>query len=655
MYLARSRYVATLKALDGILDAPVRRCWTRWQAPADAVVLAWGRKRTGLRAEAFAARTGLPVLHLEDGFLRSLGPGGRFPTYSVCLDDQGIYYDAGRPSRLEQRIPAPLTPDQTARAARLIALWRAERVSKYNHAREYAGALPEAYVLAVDQTFGDGSIRYGMATAASFSRMLEAALDEHPRAKVLLKVHPEVVSGRKRGHFDFSAWGRLDMLIRQGRLQVLADAAHPVRLLEHAQAVYTVTSQMGFEGLLWGRPVRTFGMPFYAGWGLTRDDQPAPARRARLGTASLEQLVHAALLEYPRYVDPETAERCEAERVIAWMGLQRRLREQTPAVVHACGIAPRQRPAVRALLGGAQVQFFDSIFDAPPDCPEQQAPAVRAVGAVRLVPQGTQAYGPAMTLRPAPLKALECADPAGPLCACLEREPGELEALLEVLDFSPALLDRARNLLEQLRGLDVARTTAAQTQWIRPAGCRRVVLAIGDHPYSGMIPGWLQAVRTRETDAYIVYKPASDVLTTSGKQESEARRIRPFCDEIAPCAPLSALLAQVDAVHVLDSTAGFDALLRNLAVHCHGRPFYAGWGLTHDLAPVRRARRLSLEQLVAGALIAFPTYMSRTTGQYTTPERLLHELQHDPHKATPHFRSLHALIEKAGSAARRAR
>jgi len=335
LYLARSRYVATLAALPAILGAPVRRHWQpawlgrrAWGVPPGAVVLAWGRKRTGLRAEAFAARMGLPVLHLEDGFLRSLGPGANYPTYSVCLDNQGIYYDAGQPSRLESLIPIPLTQAQTTRAQGLLEHWRAERVSKYNHAPEYAGALPAAYVLAVDQTYGDGSIRYGMAGPASFHRMLEAALDEHPDATVLLKVHPEVVSGRKRGHFDFSAASRLSRLMRQGRVQALADPAHPVRLLEHARAVYTVTSQMGFEGLLWGKPVRTFGMPFYAGWGLTGDDQPAPPRRARskelAGQITLAHLVHAALLEYPRYVDPDTGAPCEAERVIRWMGDQRR-------------------------------------------------------------------------------------------------------------------------------------------------------------------------------------------------------------------------------------------------------------------------------------------------------------------------------------------
>ena len=40
----------------------------------------------------------------------------------------------------------------------------------------------------------------------------------------------------------------------------------------------------------------------------------------------------------------------------------------------------------------------------------------------------------------------------------------------------------------------------------------------------------------------------------------------------------------------------------------------------------RRRRRLSLNELVAGALIVYPTYVSRGSGRYITPEQVLDEL-----------------------------
>jgi len=52
-------------------------------------------------------------------------------------------------------------------------------VSKYNHLREHCGALPNRFVLVVDQTAGDASIHYGLADPSSFDRMLAAALAEN--------------------------------------------------------------------------------------------------------------------------------------------------------------------------------------------------------------------------------------------------------------------------------------------------------------------------------------------------------------------------------------------------------------------------------------------------------------------------------------------
>jgi capsular polysaccharide export protein len=99
------------------------------------------------------------------------------------------------------------------------------------------------------------------------------------------------------------------------------------------------------------------------------------------------------------------------------------------------------------------------------------------------------------------------------------------------------------------------------------------------------------------------------------------------CNEVVIDIAMGELLTVVDEVHVLTSLTGFEALLRGKTVTCYGQPFYAGWGLTHDLVPLtRRTRRLTLDELVAGALILYPTYVSRTTGKFTTPERALDEL-----------------------------
>ena len=83
----------------------------------------------------------------------------------------------------------------------------------------------------------------------------------------------------------------------------------------------------------------------------------------------------------------------------------------------------------------------------------------------------------------------------------------------------------------------------------------------------------------------------------------------------------------MDALHVLTSLAGFEALLRGVEVHCWGLPFYAGWGLTQDqLDCPRRGRSLPLEALVHGTLIDYPRYVSRDSGWFITPEQAIAEL-----------------------------
>jgi capsular polysaccharide export protein len=588
--------------------------------------LGWGRRKYARRARRVAKARGIPFLCLEDGFLRSVGLGKTEPPLSIVVDDLGIYYDATHPSRLESQIARSLTGEQTARARAMITAWRNGRVSKYNYAPDYAGDLPERYVLVVDQTWGDASISFGMADESSFQRMLDRAIEENQACTVLLKVHPEVLAGRKRGHFD------LESTARRSNVQVIGDDVHPVNLIEHAEAVYVVTSQMGFEGLLWGKPVRTFGMPFYAGWGLTQDELPAPERRRPV---PLENLIHAALIEYPRYVDPETGRRCEAERVVEWMGLQRRMRTRFPNDVYALAFSPWKKPIVRRFFQGNRVHFVDAIDQAPED-------ATLAIWG-----QGHQdEKRRVIRLEDAFLRSVGLgADLIRPLSWVMDSRgmyydataPSELEHALLTTEFPADLSARAKRLRDRIVEGGLTKYNVGVGTWSRPKDALRVVLVPGQVESDASIRyggssirsnmELLQAVREANPSAHVMYKPHPDVLAglrTKGTGEDEALR---WCDEVVTDVAMGTLLSAVDEVHVLTSLAGFEALLRGKKVTCYGQPFYAGWGLTDDRTPpARRTSRLTLDELVAGALILYPTYVSRVTGKFTTAERALDEL-----------------------------
>jgi len=613
-----------------VVGAPACR-----RSPLTAL-LAWGRKPSGKPAEAIARERGLPVWRCEDGFLRSLSLGPDGPPWSLLVDDLGIYYDAHAPSRLEALISQSLTATETHRAKALRHLWQAERVSKYNGARE---TLPpsEPFVLVVDQTRGDLSLRYGMADGESFARMLQTALANHPHCTVLLKIHPDVAAGRKRGYLA-------EAPLTHPRLRICADGGHPTALLERAEAVYVVCSQLGFEALLWGRPVHCFGMPFYAGWGLTRDALPPPPRR-QPHRPSLDQLVHAALVAYPRYIDPHRGQPCGPETLIRAIGLQRRRLQELPAAVEAYGFKPWKQPILRRFLRGSQLRFRRRHAASPPAAP---AVAIWGRDPGRGVARRLQQQPEANLLRIEDgfLRSVGLgANLIAPISWVVDRSgiyydagaPSDLETLLRTHRFDDAERSRGAALRQQLVAAALTKYNLQAPPWRRPPEARRVVLVPGQVESDASIRhgapelrtnlALLQAVRAAEPEAWIVYKPHPDVVAGLRLEGSPQAELQRCCDALLTEGCMDQLLQEVDAVHVLTSLAGFEALLRGVEVHTWGLPFFAGWGLSHDrLSCPRRGRPLQLDELVYAALVAYPRYVSRRSGLFIEPEQAIEEL-----------------------------
>jgi len=193
---------------------------------------------------------------------------------------------------------------------------RARGISKYNHAPRKSGRelgldarRRSGRVLVVDQTDGDCSITYGKASSSSFGQMLNAAIAENPGAEIVVKLHPEVVSGKKKGYL-------VKTKTSSANIRVISEDVNPWSLLEQVDRVYVVTSQLGLEALLAGKDVVCFGAPFYSGWGLTNDRVAIGRRTAR---PSVEQLFAALYFDYCRYVSPETFREITFEEALSWL------------------------------------------------------------------------------------------------------------------------------------------------------------------------------------------------------------------------------------------------------------------------------------------------------------------------------------------------
>ena len=597
-------------------------------------LLAWGRRPSARRVERLGQHWGLPVWHIEDGFLRSLGKGRGDPPLALLIDDLGVHFDATAPSRLEHLITLPLSLDQRVRAQQVQALWCEQRLSKVNPVQD-SPVPEERFVLVVDQSAGDCSIPLGWASPEHFLQMLREALADHPACTVVVKVHPDVIHGRARGHF------RAKDLVHP-RIRLSADGLHPAGLLQRAEAVYVVTSQMGFEALLWGRPVHCFGMPFYAGWGLTHDRLAAPDRRQQ--GVSLEALVHAALIAYPHCIDPHQHKPCSIETLMRAIGLQRRMRALAPKRVQAFGFTPWKQRNLRRFLAGSDVSF-----PMPWMVPGSGMNAV-AVWGRRGKPRVLRAAGrrqlSTLHVEDGFLRSVGLgADLIDPISWVVDGRgmyydatvPSDLEHLLFDGQWSVLQLERAAQLRQRLVGAAITKYNLQAASWQRPNGIQRVVLVVGQVESDASIRfgapglctnlGLLQAVRVAEPEAYLVYKPHPDVtagLCRAGVGEEIAQRC---CDEVLTSGSIDQLFTQIDALHVLTSLAGFEGLLRGVEVHCWGLPFYAGWGLTRDRETCsRRGRSLSLDALVHAALIEYPRYVSRGSGWFITPEQAIDEL-----------------------------
>ena len=278
--------------------------------------LLWGMKNP--------QQTGEHVWRMEDGFIRSVGLGAdlRRPT-SLVLDDAGIYYNGKQSSRLEQLLnTVNLNEYETHRVENLITLVKQSAITKYNVESSDGTdlrqklALPMApsqeIILVTGQFQQDLSMQYGAIDICDNLSLLKKVREQFPQAFIIYKEHPDVYSGVRPGKLDNNTVLQLaDRYVTHTSL---------IELFAVVDRVCTICSLAGFEALIRGVKVSTYGLPFYAGWGLTEDLYSFARRKA---TLSLQQLVYATLVLYPRYVNWNTRQLSTPESTIAQLQSER--------------------------------------------------------------------------------------------------------------------------------------------------------------------------------------------------------------------------------------------------------------------------------------------------------------------------------------------
>jgi capsular polysaccharide export protein len=296
----------------------------------------WGHGMSDGNIESLqtALRDDAEVVLMEDGFIRSCDTwcGKSIPrykeAYSILFDTSAYYFDATRISNLEKMLndfDLVITDEQRAEARRLIDKIVKNKVSKYNHQPiniPLIGRLGVPKVLVVDQSYGDFSIKLGLADDITFEKMLQKAIAENPEADIIVKTHPDTIAG-KRGEKK----GYYQDLQEHDNIYKMTEPINPYSLMDVCDKVYVCTSQFGIEALMTGKEVHVFGMPFYAGWGLTIDEQHLE-RRTNMRT--IEELFYIFYCMYTHWVDPESQSITTIDKVIDKMILLREKYQRDP-------------------------------------------------------------------------------------------------------------------------------------------------------------------------------------------------------------------------------------------------------------------------------------------------------------------------------------
>ncbi|MWN91218.1 capsular polysaccharide biosynthesis protein [Gilliamella sp. Pra-s65] len=629
-------------------------------------VAGWGYRPTTIKARAYATKHLLPFIALEDGFLRSIGLGLEgYPPLSLIADNIGIYYDSRTPSELEILIKDKINLNQYInKSSYALKLIIGEQLSKYNHAPNFCGfkeKIKNKRILVIDQTFGDMAVELGGASQQTFISMLNCAIEENPSSTIYVKTHTDVINGYKKGYLTKIANRKSVILFDQD--------VNSFSLLKHFDKVYVVTSHMGFEALLLGKQVITFGLPWYAGWGVTDDrhkDIQCLQASNRRTQATILELFTASYILYCKYINPYTGKRGTIFDVINYLIKIKSLNNKLRGTINLVGFSfwkkyvllPYLRlPSVTCRFHSVS-NFIKIIND------ERQEKKIRTEKLL-IWGQGKKKLHPIINQ----LNPLRIEDGfirsiglgsnlVMPYSLVIDevgiyfnsQNMSELEFLLASKEVNKQQIERASLLQNLLIVTKLGKYNIGEKVNIRPRGNKQKIILIPGQveddasilygsPIIKTNLELIKSVRRNNPDDYIIYKPHPDVLSGNRKGKVNRSEIKKYIDDIIEFVDIIDCIEQVDEIHTITSLAGFEALIRNKQVVCYGQPFYSGWGLTIDMYPnIRRNRALTLQELIYIVMYDYAIYIHPDSLHFTDPETLINYLNDKKLKNSRTFR-----------------
>lgn len=650
----------------------------------DIVFIIWGYKDSD-EVTLFAKENGIKLIRTEDGFIRSLGLGAAHTLpLSIVADDIGLYFNSQEPSRLEdilQSYDFKNNPDLLKSAETCINKLVNNGLSKYNHLapvdmEKVYGPKLKKRILVIGQVEDDASIKYGSNKKMTNNELVWRAFKENPDAEIIYKPHPDVLSGHRDELSDPKAVEHFAKVVTQ-----------PISLVDSLKTidhVYTITSLSGFEALIRGIRVTCFGLPFYAGWGLTDDRQENPRRNRKL---TVQELFAGAYLLYPRYISPFGGELSECEDVIDYLvnlkskqitgtkqkaeakdkemkneklpyeEIGKNWKDKSKPIAYIFGVIKWKRENISKFFPEYRTAFITGdkgIEKIKPFLPEGKN-FVFIVWAFKekqnIREFANQNHIPLYRIEDGFLRSVGLGvDKTEQMSIVVDdkslyinaNEPSRLEHILQTYDFKndPTLIKRARLGIDQLTKFRLSKYNhlpRTNVEEIYGEKTKKRILVIGQVGNDASIKygcdrevknnDLVRLARKENPDAEIIYKPHPDVLGGRRALDGDPMEVADIAKVVTTPLSLVDSLETIDHVYTITSLSGFEALIRGIKVTCFGLPFYAGWGLTDDRqVNKRRTRKLTIEELFAASYILYPKYLNMQNNTLTSFEYAVTQL-----------------------------
>lgn len=628
-----------------------------------SVFVGWGMKPNTQVARGKAKQLGVDYWALEDGFISWLHHPSQskpFQRLSYIVDKVGIYYDASKPSGLDAIIDAQTSIDE-ARVNRLRDQLLKLKISKYNQSRGNEPQWPAwlksfkdqktPFILLVDQTFNDASIEYSGGSHDSFKLMFDwcvSKLQANQSLQAVIKIHPDVLLGKKKGYL-LDLVQSLDLPIElKARIHFLTEDILPCDLIEMSSEVATVSSQLGFEALWQNKPVHCFAWPFYAGRGLTQDKCNGELVYKRK-QVSLNELLDAALIQYPTYLHPDTQMVCEVEEIVNYLQSHFMSRHLFVSELSVPNVSLWKRSFIPEFVSASarKIQFSEATKG-----------SAKLLWGMKPYSSNKQYLDDLVNSKDSTIWRMEDgfirsvglgADLRRPSSLVLDdlgiyyngKQASRLETLLNSYDFNAYEKDRANKLLGILKSSNITKYNVEKktnvSALLEDANGKAIILVAGQFQQDlSMTFGaddiqdnlsLLKQVRLDYPQAYIIYKEHPDVYSGVRPGKLEKEDVLLYADQYVTDTSLTDLFGIIDRLCTICSLSGFEALLRGISVSTYGLPFYAGWGLTQDrYAFPRRQRQLNIEELIYITLVLYSRYVNWGTRQLTTVESTISSL-----------------------------